>query len=57
MHDNISLAIAPYHVSIPDHRVGAGPKRILSTDPESRLSTLKKEVKVQMIPTVDDLKA
>ena len=52
----ISLIIAPYHVGILDHRVGAGPKRILHNDLVPRLLALGNNiaVKVQTIDAVDD---
>lgn len=54
MRDTITLIIAPYHVGKPDHRVGAGPKHILSKNLVPRLSALCKTVNVQTITAVSD---
>jgi arginase len=51
---NIHLIVVPYHVGIQNHRVGAGPQRILSNNLISRLEALHKTIVTTTIGPVDE---
>jgi arginase len=54
--ESISKIVVPYHVGVYNHRVGAGPLRILENNLVTRLEALGKTVATTTIPSVDSFK-
>jgi len=52
--NSINLILVSYHVGIQNHRVGAGPGRILDNNLIARLESLHKTVTITTIGPVDD---
>ena len=51
---DIHVIVSPYHVGLQDHRVGAGPRRILANGLENRLKALGYSIAIEEIPPVDE---
>lgn len=51
---SITIILSPYHVGLRDHRVGAGPNRILNLGLVAQLTNLGFAVHVTEIPPVDN---
>lgn len=51
---SVHVIVAPYHVGIPEHRVGAGPRALLAHGLVARLEHLGVKVTSNMILPVDD---
>lgn len=54
MQKKVTIVYSPYHVGIREHRVGNGPKRILSLGLVEHLESLGLDVKIEEIARVDE---